>query len=215
MTNASHTTGDTPEPPAPAASIASSPSTTSLTSTTAPDAATAGGTDAIADAPTAADPCAWRPLPARIRTVWLVNEAIVCAAWLAACGIFTAICMANHWWGFWTQLTAGLATAYAVLDLVTQPLQSKYLYAFTRFRLGEHDLATRKGWLFRRSTTTPYNRVQHVDTRQNPVQRRFGLTTVVVYTAADEHEIAALDTAEAERMVALIAVRVASAKEDL
>lgn len=158
---------------------------------------------------------AWRPLPERVRTVWLINEAIQCAVWLAACGVFTAVCISHDWWGFWTQLVAALAAAYAVGDLATQPLQTRYRYAFTRFRIGERDLATRTGWLWRRSTTTPYNRVQHVDTRQNPVQRRFGLTTVVVHTAADTTEIAALDTTEAERMVATIATRVADAREDL
>ena len=74
-------------------------------------------------------------------------------------------------------------------------MQTNYLYAFTRFRIGERALSTRKGSLFRRSTTTPYTRVQHVDTKQNPVQRRFGLTTAIVHTAAGTHEIAALDTA--------------------
>ncbi|QTB90097.1 PH domain-containing protein [Bifidobacterium saguini] len=157
----------------------------------------------------------WRPLPPSVRTVWLINEAIQCAIWLAVCAVIAAVCMANDWWGFWQQLIVGIAVAYAVLDLASQPLQTKYLYAFTRFRIGERDLATRKGWLFRRSTTTPYTRVQHVDTKQNPVQRHFGLTTVVVHTAADEHEIAALDTAQAERLVSLISERVAAAKDDL
>ena len=157
----------------------------------------------------------WRPLPPRVRTAWLITEAIQCAIWLAVCGVIAAVCMTNGWWGFWQRLIVGVAVVYAVLELVSQPLQTKYMYAFTRFRIGEHDLATRKGWLFRTSTTTPYTRVQHVDTKQNPVQRHFGLTTVVVHTAADEHEIAALDTAEAERIVALITERVAAAKDDL
>ena len=157
----------------------------------------------------------WRALPERVRTVWLINEAIGCAVWLAACGVFAAVCIANDWWGFWTQLVAAIVAVYSIGDLATQPLQTKYLYAFTRFRIGERALSTRKGWLFRRSTTTPYTRVQHVDTKQNPVQRRFGLTTVIVHTAADAHEIAALDTAKAERMVAVITALVANAKEDL
>lgn len=157
----------------------------------------------------------WRPLPKRVRTVWLINEAIGCAIWLVVCGAIMAICIANNWWGFWQQLIVGLFALYVILDFASQPLQTKYLYAFTRFRIGEHDLATRKGWLVRTSTTTPYTRVQHVDTKQNPVQRYFNLTTVVIHTASDQHEIAALDTAEAERIVALITERVAAAKEDL
>ena len=166
-------------------------------------------------APAASCSDGWRPLPPRVRTVWLITEAFQCAIWLAVCGVIVAICLANGWWGFWQRLIIGVAVVYAVLELVSQPLQTKYMYAFTRFRIGERDLATRKGWLFRTSTTTPYTRVQHVDTKQNPVQRHYGLTTVVVHTAADEHEIAALDTAEAERIVALITERVAAAKDDL
>lgn len=157
----------------------------------------------------------WRTLPDRARSAWLVGEAIGCGIWLGVCGAVTAICMMNDWWGFWPRLVVALAAAYAVLDLAFQPLQTKYAYAFYRFRIGERDLRTRRGWLFRRSTTVPYNRVQHVDTRQNPVLRYFGLTTVVVHTAADVVEIEALDAAEAERMVTLITERVANARDDL
>lgn len=157
----------------------------------------------------------WRTLPARAKSAWLVGEAIGCGIWLGTCGAATVICVLNGWWGFWPRLVVALAAAYAVLALAFQPLQTRYAYAFYRFRIGGCDLATRKGWLFRRSTTVPYNRVQHVDTKQNPVLRHFGLTTVVVHTAADALEIEALDTAEAERMVALITERVASAKDDL
>ncbi|PJM76536.1 PH domain-containing protein [Bifidobacterium felsineum] len=176
------------------------------------DSAVNGNTETASHATNNQD---WHPLPSRVRTVWLINESIQCIIWLAVCAVVAAICMANDWWGFWQRLIVTLAAAYSILDLASQPLQTKYLYAFTRFRIGERDLATRKGWLFRRSTTTPYTRVQHVDTKQNPVQRHFGLTTVVVHTAADEHEIAALDTAQAERLVSLITERVAAAKDDL
>ena len=76
----------------------------------------------------------WRALPERVRTVWLINEAIGCAVWLAACGVFAAVCIANDWWGFWTQLVAAIVAVYSIGDLATQPLQTKYLYAFTRFQ---------------------------------------------------------------------------------
>ena len=112
-------------------------------------------------------------------------------------------------------LIIGLVAAYSVLDLAFQPLQTTYAYAFNRFSIGEKDLRLRKGWLFRSTTTVPFNRVQHVDTKQNPVLRHFRLTSVVVHTAVDTHEIEALNDAEAERVVELITERVAYAKEDL
>ena len=157
----------------------------------------------------------WRALPQRVRRVWLVNEALSTLAALAVCAMAAAICLANGWWDFWQPLIIGLVAAYSVLDLAFQPLQTTYAYAFNRFSIGEKDLRLRKGWLFRSTTTVPFNRVQHVDTKQNPVLRHFRLTSVVVHTAVDTHEIEALNDAEAERMVELITERVAYAKEDL
>jgi membrane protein YdbS with pleckstrin-like domain len=157
----------------------------------------------------------WRALPERVRRVWLVNETIGCAVTLAICAVATVICLANGWWGFWQPLIIGLFAAEALISLAFQPVQTKYAYTFNRFMIGERDMRLKKGWMFRSTTTIPFNRVQHVDTKQNPVLRHFGLTAVVVHTAVDEHEIEALDTPEAERVVALITTRVAAAKEDL
>jgi membrane protein YdbS with pleckstrin-like domain len=38
----------------------------------------------------------------------------------------------------------------------------------------------------------PMSRIQHVDTRRGPLQQRFGLSSVVFYTAAGSMEIPAL-----------------------
>jgi uncharacterized protein len=38
--------------------------------------------------------------------------------------------------------------------------------------------------VFRHSVSIPLDRVQHVDTRQGPLERAFGLSNVIVYTAA-------------------------------
>jgi membrane protein YdbS with pleckstrin-like domain len=42
-------------------------------------------------------------------------------------------------------------------------------------------------WIGR--TLVPLARIQHVDTRSGPLQRRFGLATVVFYTAAGANSI--------------------------
>ena len=157
----------------------------------------------------------WRALPERMRRVWLANEAIRCAITVAACAASAIVCRWNGWWDVWQPLTLALIAAYAVLALAMQPAQTRYRYAFHRFLIGERDMRIRTGWLWRKSTTIPFNRVQHVDTRQGPVLRHYGMTTVIVHTAVGEHEIESLTTDEAERVVALITVRVAAAKEDV
>ncbi|NEG89452.1 PH domain-containing protein [Bifidobacterium aerophilum] len=157
---------------------------------------------------------AWQPYPERIRRMWLTDEALRFVFWLAVCVAAAVICRLNGWWR-WQPIVIGLLAAVNVLDFASQPLQTRYKYAFHRFMIGDRFLRIRTGWLFRSTVTVPYNRVQHVDTKQGPLLRRFGLTTIMIHTAAGEHEIASLDSAEAERMTALIADRVAAAKEDL
>ena len=112
-------------------------------------------------------------------------------------------------------MVLGAIAVFVLLELATQPLQSRYSYEFSRFSIGERDLRIRKGWMFRSSVTVPFNRVQHVDTKQRPLLRRFGLMAVEVHTAVGSHEIEALDADEAERVVEAITARVLTAKEDL
>ncbi|MBT1179114.1 PH domain-containing protein [Bifidobacterium vespertilionis] len=157
----------------------------------------------------------WRPLPDRVRRVWMINALIQSMAILAGCAVAAVVCRMMDWWQIWQPAIIAIAAAYAVLQLAFQPLQTKYAYAFNRFAIGDREFRIRKGWLFRSSVTVPFNRIQHVDTKQNPVLRRFGLTAVTVHTAVDEHTIDALDDAEAERVVKLITQRVAQSKEDL
>lgn len=157
----------------------------------------------------------WRSLPERVRKVWLLHSLIADLAVVAVCAVLAMVFIAADWWGFWQALALGVIAALALLELVTQPLQSRYAYAFSRFSIGERDLRIRKGWMFRSSVTVPFNRVQHVDTKQGPLLRRFGLMAVDVHTAVGSHEIEALDEDEAERVVEAITARVLTAKEDL
>jgi membrane protein YdbS with pleckstrin-like domain len=46
----------------------------------------------------------------------------------------------------------------------------------------------------------PMARVQHVDTRRGPLQRRLGLSTVVFYTAAGPNEIPQLASETADEV---------------
>ncbi len=53
-----------------------------------------------------------------------------------------------------------------------------------RYSVRDFDLLVERGVLFQRSTSIPLDRIQHVDTRQGPMERAFGLQRLVVYTAA-------------------------------
>jgi uncharacterized protein len=58
-----------------------------------------------------------------------------------------------------------------------------------RYEIREEEVDLQRGIFWINRTLVPLARIQHVDTRQGPLQRRFGLATVVFYTAAGPNEI--------------------------
>ena len=89
---------------------------------------------------------------------------------------------------------AVLALAGVVVGVVPELRWRRWRY---EIRPDEVDLQRGIFWISR--TLVPLARIQHVDTRQGPLQRRFGLSTVVLYTAAGPNQIPELSTPVAER----------------
>ncbi len=75
---------------------------------------------------------------------------------------------------------AAMLVFFLALAMVWPALQ----YEHFRYAIRDHDLLVQRGVLFRRRSSIPHSRIQHVDTQQGPVERLFGLSNVAVYTAA-------------------------------
>ena len=72
-----------------------------------------------------------------------------------------------------------------------------------RYSIRQHDLLVQSGVLFRRWSSIPFDRIQHVDTRQGPLERSLGLSRLLIYTAAGmsaDGSIAGLASADAEQL---------------
>ena len=63
-----------------------------------------------------------------------------------------------------------------------------------RYEIRPDEIDLQRGILWVERTLVPLARIQHVDTRQGPLQRRFGLSTVVFFTAAGPNQIPELST---------------------
>ena len=88
------------------------------------------------------------------------------------------------------------------------PLVPILRYARWRWDVREPGIDIRHGTFTIRRTLVPMLRVQHVDTRRNPVEQSFDLATVVVHTAAGSHTIPLLrvtDAAEVRDRIAALA----------
>ena len=73
--------------------------------------------------------------------------------------------------------------------------------------LREHDVAFRKGLFWRNTVLLPYNRIQHVEVSNGPLQRRFGLASLKLFTAggnAVDLNVAGLDRERAEEIRSFI-----------
>ncbi|MBM4366325.1 MAG: PH domain-containing protein [Deltaproteobacteria bacterium] len=71
------------------------------------------------------------------------------------------------------------------------------------YQVREHDLLVEQGVLWRQAVCVPRHRIQHVDTRQGPLDRLVGVSRLLVYTAAGlsaDGSIPGLDEAVAEKL---------------
>lgn len=69
-----------------------------------------------------------------------------------------------------------------------------------KYQVYEDEVELMFGVIVKRRIIIPMIRVQHVDTRQGPVLRYFGLASVTISTAATVHEIPGLTMADADRL---------------
>lgn len=66
-------------------------------------------------------------------------------------------------------------------------------YRHLAYRLGPLGFEIRRGIFWKRRITVPISRVQHTDIAQGPLQRRFQLGKITVYTAGTQNAAVELD----------------------
>ena len=126
-------------------------------------------------------------LDPRAKLLWRLTGALQAAPILAG-GFFGTYALAA-----WAQMPVYLAAlpvlgalALAVLFMFVLP---PLLWRRWRYEIRPLEVDLQRGLVRVTRTLVPMARVQHVDTRRGPLQRRLGLSTVVFYTAAGPNEI--------------------------
>lgn len=69
-------------------------------------------------------------------------------------------------------------------------------YAHASYRVDDQGIEIRKGVFWRVVINVPKSRVQHIDVSQGPLDRRYGLGKLVIYTAGTDHAKVELDGLE-------------------
>ena len=73
--------------------------------------------------------------------------------------------------------------------IVRAPLRR---YHARGYQMGGDRLRVVRGLIFRSDTVVPFGRVQHIDVHQGPVERGYGLATLVLHTAGNHNASVAL-----------------------
>ena len=140
----------------------------------------------------------WQPLPARARPLFMLSGAfgIGLPALIALAVGAVALDPAGN-----TLIAAGVAAWLLLVAFGAWMGLRRYRY--TRWLLDADGFALRRGRMWHSETRVPASRVQHLDIRRGPVERRFGLSTLLVHTAGTrQHAVAVpgLDADDAERL---------------
>ncbi|MDP9363173.1 MAG: PH domain-containing protein [Chloroflexota bacterium] len=145
-------------------------------------------------------------LDPRARTLWRISGLVgaVPMALVAAAAAYLLI--RTELVPTWAAVAvASVVTLAAAVGVWPYP---DLLWRHWRYEIGEAEVDLQHGWWTVTRTLIPMARIQHVDTRRGPLQRRFGLASVVLYTAAGASEIPALAddvAAEARDRIAALA----------
>ena len=117
--------------------------------------------------------------------------------------LFAAVIVAERTW-LHLFVPMGTASVPAALLLALAVLVlPKRRYASWAYGMNEDELHIRHGLWTRVSTTVPFGRVQHIDLAQGPIERQFGVATLILHTAGTRNSAVALpglETSEAGRM---------------
>jgi len=130
-----------------------------------------------------------RRLDPRYVTVQRITGWIMFAILMSVC----AVTFGLVWWTGEQGLRL-LLWALGIIGAVAAPLLiwlatgwPALTYRHYGYRLDESGIEIHSGAIFRGVTTVPRSRVQHTDVSQGPVERRFGLGTLVIYTAGTHY----------------------------
>ena len=142
----------------------------------------------------------WQPLDPGYRQRLLVDRLITVAFMLA--GISFAAFLGKVPEPVLTALGANIAVATIVM-LIWPFIAVPRMGYVAR----DKDMVYRSGVLWRRVTAVPFNRIQHVETSSSPLDRRFALATLKLFTAGGaggDLKIDGLGAERAEQLRALV-----------
>jgi membrane protein YdbS with pleckstrin-like domain len=116
-------------------------------------------------------------------------------------------------WPYWISLvTSGVSLVVTYLSVYLLPLLR---WKRWRYEVRDTEIEIQSGIFIIKRTLIPMMRVQHVETNQGPLLRKYQLASVEISTAATTHEIPALELSEADDLRFYISKMASVEEEDV
>lgn len=148
-----------------------------------------------APAPSAQALDPWQPLPARARPLFVLGGLALAIPFAIAPAVLAGVFdLATPW------LAAPIG---GLLGAALGAWLGSKRHRYTWWLLDDDGFSLRRGRLWRTETRVPETRVQHLDLKRGPLQRRYRLATLVIHTAGTRDSavtVSYLDEADAERL---------------
>lgn len=116
-------------------------------------------------------------------------------------------------WPWWIYVASGggiILFAYFFIYLFPKVRWMRW-----RYEVRESEIELQHGIFIVKRTLIPMVRVQHVDTAQGPILRKYNLAEITISTAATNHTIPALVMEEADELRSRISALARVAEEDV
>ncbi|HBJ00645.1 PH domain-containing protein [Lysinibacillus sp. FSL R7-0073] len=145
-------------------------------------------------------------------TVWRLYGVIQTVVLLIAAVIVSCGTYYFEWPTFIYYIAGAIVVLSAVLSVFIFP---KIRWERWRYEVREHEIEVQHGLFVVKRTLIPMVRVQHVDTTQGPILKKYDLGNISISTAATVHTIPALIMDEADSLRARISELARVAEDDV
>jgi len=151
-------------------------------------------------------------IPGKGLTVWrlygLFNTLVV-AILMGVAGFLTVFFE-------WPSFIYYIAIAVVIIvGLTSIWLFPKIRWNHWRYEVREHEIEIQSGLFIVKRTLIPMVRVQHVDTTQGPILKKYDLSNISISTAATTHIIPMLETNDADSLRSRISILARVAEDDV
>jgi uncharacterized protein len=134
------------------------------------------------------------PMALKVWKIYGVLESLIVTALSAGAIVLTFIFDWSHWV---TIIAVGILIIFTYVFVFLLPTIK---WKRWRYEVREQEIELQRGIFIVKRTLVPMVRVQHVDTVQGPILKKYRLATITISTAATVHEIPALDMEEADEL---------------